>query len=199
MSTAKFSKSGFMLIELLVVIFIISLLLVSAVIGINNARKNARDTDRISDILLSAKAIDQYISSNRGIMPDITTGNKISCISDLSTTGIDFGAFSTKQWPSDPSPYNKAGTCAANYSQKSYTYWSYDAANPVNNFASNKKYRYVLEVALEKEKPNDESLFKTPFSLGMVASADGDFWPNKANAQRYRYVLTGPYCGSSCP
>ncbi|HUW21038.1 MAG TPA: type II secretion system protein [Candidatus Bathyarchaeia archaeon] len=66
----KKQKFGFTLIELLVVISIIGILMALALTGMGGARKNARDTQRKSDIGQYAAAIEGYAGDNSGRYPN---------------------------------------------------------------------------------------------------------------------------------
>jgi prepilin-type N-terminal cleavage/methylation domain-containing protein len=55
-------KKGFTLIELLVVIAIIGLLATIAIISLNSARRNSRDTRRISDMKQLQTAMEMYFN-----------------------------------------------------------------------------------------------------------------------------------------
>lgn len=63
-------KKGFTLIELLVVISIIGILAGLTLTGFGAARKNARDTQRKSDLAQYKAALEAYASNNNGVYPD---------------------------------------------------------------------------------------------------------------------------------
>lgn len=72
-------KKGFTLIELLVVIAIIGILMALAMTGMGGARKNARDTQRKSDLRQYAAALEGYAGNNSGLYPPTTqAGNSNS-------------------------------------------------------------------------------------------------------------------------
>jgi prepilin-type N-terminal cleavage/methylation domain-containing protein len=58
------SRKGFTLIELLVVIVIIGLLATIVLVSLNNARKKARDTKRLSDMRTIITALEMYYDDN---------------------------------------------------------------------------------------------------------------------------------------
>ncbi len=59
------SRSGFTLIEMLVVVAIIGLLSSIILVGLGDVRKDARDTRRIADIRQLQNALEIYYSSNQ--------------------------------------------------------------------------------------------------------------------------------------
>lgn len=68
----KNKKGGFTLIEILVVIGIVAILAAIVLIAINPARQfaQANDTQRRSNVNAILNAIGQYISDNKGTVPD---------------------------------------------------------------------------------------------------------------------------------
>lgn len=82
----KNNRSGFTLVELLVVISIIGLLAAIAAFSIPYTRARARDTKRVSDIDQLMKALDLYVGQN-GAYPIATTP---VCLdgSDIVTTAL---------------------------------------------------------------------------------------------------------------
>lgn len=64
------NRSGFTLIEMLVVVAIIGLLSSVVVVGVGTARKQARDTRRISDIRQIQNALENYYSTNNAYPAD---------------------------------------------------------------------------------------------------------------------------------
>lgn len=62
-------KKGFTLIELLIVMSIIGILAALTLAGFGAARKNARDTQRKSDLAQYKVALEAYASNNNGLYP----------------------------------------------------------------------------------------------------------------------------------
>lgn len=61
--------TGFTIIELLVVIFIISILTGIGLVSFSGAQKQARDTTRRSDLQQYRNAIENYAANNSGLYP----------------------------------------------------------------------------------------------------------------------------------
>ena len=94
------NKKGFTLVELLVVISIISLLTSIVLASLNDARKKARDSARISSVLQVQKALAMYFSENghyptyngAAALGQLVAGNYISAV-DANT--IAYQVFSS--------------------------------------------------------------------------------------------------------
>src|SRR3989344_8197864 len=79
MKSKFIQKGGFTLIEILVVIGIIAILAAIVIIAINPARqfKQARDTQRTSNVNAILNAVGQFIADNKGVAPsDIDSTNR---------------------------------------------------------------------------------------------------------------------------
>lgn len=88
-TTSRLNK-GFTLIEILIVIGIIAILATIVLIAINPARqfRQARDSQRVSNVNAVLNAIGQYIADNKGAIPsDITTSSQA-----ISDTGANICA-----------------------------------------------------------------------------------------------------------
>ena len=81
---------GFTLIEILIVIGIIAILATIVIIAINPARqfKQARDTQRVSNVNAILNAIGQYTADNKGALPTGITTTP----TNISNTGINLCA-----------------------------------------------------------------------------------------------------------
>jgi type IV pilus assembly protein PilA len=80
MQTKMHSRSGFTLIELVVVIGILAVLLTIVLVAINPSRqfKQANDTKRRSDINAILNAVSQYSAEHKGGLPGgITTAKQV--------------------------------------------------------------------------------------------------------------------------
>lgn len=114
------NKSGFTLIEILVVMGILVVLFAIALVAINPARQfsQANNTKRQSDVNAILNATHQYAADNQGTVPAGIT-NTAQTISD---TGADICADLVTRYlaalPSDPSVNSGAAVtdCTATYS-----------------------------------------------------------------------------------
>ena len=90
-------KKGFTLIELLVVISIIGILASLALVSYTGAQKQARDTQRRSDLNQYRNSLEIYASSNNGIYP-----SGLSTITSLCGSGKPLSSSYIASCPSDP-------------------------------------------------------------------------------------------------
>lgn len=95
--TNKLRRKGFTLIELLVVISIIGILASLALVSYSGAQKQARDTQRRSDLAQYRNSLETYAASNGSVFPTQATAANVSgiCPSILTTSYI-------ASCPSDP-------------------------------------------------------------------------------------------------
>lgn len=88
---SKYANEGFTLIELLVVISIIGILAAISLVSFTTSQRQARDTQRKSDIKQYSTSLESYANQNNGLYPShtaiitLTQGNNILC-TDLSLT-----------------------------------------------------------------------------------------------------------------
>jgi len=68
----KISKSGFTIVELLIVVVVIAILAAISIVAYSSIQQRARDSQRMSDIKTLAKALELY-HADHGVYP-LTTG-----------------------------------------------------------------------------------------------------------------------------
>jgi len=96
-SKVNFFKKGFTLIELLVVISIIGILASLTLVSYTGAQKQARDTQRRSDLNQYRNSLENYAGSNNGLYP---VG--LSTIADLCGSGKPLDTSYIASCPIDP-------------------------------------------------------------------------------------------------
>lgn len=103
------NKKGFTLIELLVVIAIIGLLSTLAVTALGSARKNTRDSERLSDIKRIQLALEVYFTENNAYPietdPVVLGDSTHNCLNAVGLQAAGPGCvdpFMEKNVPSDP-------------------------------------------------------------------------------------------------
>ncbi len=115
----KKTKSGFTLIEVLLVIAIIAILAAIVIIAINPARQisQANNAQRSANVTTILNAIGQYAIDNRGVYPaGITATSTPICSTGVTSTScIDLAVLTTNQiylptLPSDPLSPNTTST-----------------------------------------------------------------------------------------
>lgn len=100
-------RSGFTLVEILVVIAIIGILSSIVLASMSGARSKGRDTKRISDVKQLQLALQLYYDGNNSVYPPKATDGTVSAaLAPLVTTGY------LSTLPTDPS----GGTAAYGYS-----------------------------------------------------------------------------------
>ena len=91
-----FSKKGFTLIEILIVVAIIGILASVVVVGLGPAQKKGRDSRRVSDLRSVQNALELYYGKN-GQYPIVGVGSWDEFATVLTGAGIG-----TNQIPNDP-------------------------------------------------------------------------------------------------
>lgn len=126
-------KSGFTLIEILVVIGIIAVLAAVVLVAINPARqfKLARDSQRVSNITAILNAIGQNIAENKGI---------------LNCNGIELPATSTLIMATATSTFNIASCLVPNYISTLPYDPSASGAHYINNTDYNTGYSIYQDI-----------------------------------------------------
>lgn len=108
-----FKKSGFTLVELLIVISIIAMLSVVGLVSYTNFLKNSRDAKRQSDIKFIQSALEQYFADQKHYPATITFNSALT-----NKTGIELSpAGDTKTYLTTVPP---GPTSVAEYLYKAY-------------------------------------------------------------------------------
>ena len=94
----KKNSVGFTLIELLVVISIIGILAALTLVSFGGAQKQARDTQRKSDLNQVKNALENYAGSNNGMYPIQAVGN----VTGVCGTGQELDENFISFCPTDP-------------------------------------------------------------------------------------------------
>lgn len=118
------NKKGFTLIELLVVISIIGLLASLVLVSFSGAQKQARDTQRKSDIKQYQTALEQYANKNNGLY--ISTGGA-AVIPANSSYCSALGMTNCPDDPKIPSQhygFESDGTPALSTTATNYVLWT---------------------------------------------------------------------------
>lgn len=113
---------GFTLIELLVVISVIGILASIALVSFGPAQKQARDTQRKSDIRQYQNALETYASKGNGLFPSRTTAVDLSSL--CATLGISGSCPTDPKAPTTIYRYITDGTGSPNNNASKYVLWS---------------------------------------------------------------------------
>jgi type II secretory pathway pseudopilin PulG len=212
---------GYSITELMVVTAIIGLLIGATGIGLSAARRAARNSQRLSDTQLIAQVIEQAGAAAYGryplhssVDPAIYTMCADAIYSSSNPNRLDISSFVKRDRgrrdnpdqldnpvPLDPMPLDNTRNCAANGAQGGYAYHRWDGVASITNLAARLKSAYVLEVALEGEKPADDTLFKSPAEISARSFGTSSVPPasvSTANGSRHIYYIVGKYCPERC-
>jgi len=126
----QISKFGFTLIELLVVISIIGILAALVTVSFTSSQRQARDTQRKSDIIQYRSSLESYANRTNGLFPSLTDSAGALASSTLCTS------LALTSCPEDPKIANGSGFV--------YKYQSNGSGSPAIDATS-----YVLWAKLE--------------------------------------------------
>jgi prepilin-type N-terminal cleavage/methylation domain-containing protein len=177
---------AFTIVELMVTISIISLLIATAAIGVNKARKNARDGQRVSDVVSIGSAVNLSVTVNAGKYPySLSNRNQSTfCADDLGNAtsnpnNLDFTLFRSRAIPKDPIPEQFSGTCTSYVN--GYTFHNrYGSGSALIKSTTTENWEYAIEVGLENiPTSEDQTLQKGSLS----------------DSVRSQYIFYGKYCG----
>ena len=191
-------KKAFTLLELMLVITIIGLLYAGAAAGFTAARRSGRDATRLCNVMLISKAIDQAYLTNHNLYPHNANGGSDSTmcadqILDAAGTNpnnLDLSLFTGRAIPKDPSPATPSVNCANMLNGYTYHTEYGHSGSSTKNLAALQQVNYSLEVGLENQKQQDETTFHSENELQNVNTV--------VSPNRYRYILNGSYCASTC-
>ena len=132
MEDRKWKIQGFTLIELLIVISIIGILAAMVTISFMNTQRQARDTQRKSDLSQYRNALETFASKNNGLFPGENTAAQNAVVSaDLITN-----------FCATPCPLDPKNSVDATYDYKYQSDGTVTSGNPVAT-------QYVLWAKLE--------------------------------------------------
>lgn len=175
------SKSGFTIVELLIVIVVIGILAAIAIVAYNGVQIRARNTQQISVAKTYVSAFGAYVAAN-GAYPG-TSGQSRYCI------GIDVSACTTapvNTWYRDTILENNLKTLIS----------ATPAANPSSPLASSPKMGYIPQTDVTLDGVATPFIIFTVESPGVcsISGLASGTWPNfssAAPAQGYTFVDTG--------
>lgn len=115
-------KKGFTLIELLVVISVIGILASIALVSFGPAQKQARDTQRKSDIRQYQSSLENFANKGNGLFPSRTTAVDASSL--CTTLGISGTCPTDPKAPTTIYRYISDGSGSPNNDASKYVLWS---------------------------------------------------------------------------
>lgn len=118
----NFVKKGFTLIELLVVISVIGILASIALVSFGPAQKQARDTQRKSDIRQYQNSLENFANKGSGLFPSRTTNIDVSTL--CATLGISGTCPTDPKAPATLYRYITDGTGSPNNDASKYVLWT---------------------------------------------------------------------------
>lgn len=117
-------KSGFTLVEILIVVAIIGLLASIILVGIGGFRARGRDSRRIADLRETQNGLELYFTKN-GYYPDTDTWSGLTNLLVGPTAGLGVNAI-----PDDPTSNWHYGYCRASTNQYVISAYLEDNSNP---------------------------------------------------------------------
>lgn len=127
---------GFTLIELLIVISIIGILAALITVSFVASQRQARDTQRKSDLAQYRTALEAFANANNGLYP-FAGGNGLTPMSTVCSAALTTYIASC---PTDPSASGRA-----------YYYRSYNGTGNVGDATTTKYFMYVWGSGLESD------------------------------------------------
>lgn len=182
-------RRAFVLVELLVTIGIISLLIAAAAVSLTSARRQSRDSNRLSDIAILSQATDAFAEATRGRYPTMTT----STCKDVAALGIAGYLPNPSLIPVDPLPAAMDTAPCSSFTQGYY--YIRTVANSgacTSEYGVTAKYQFAFVTGLE-------GIANAENSTAKLSSTNNGLVGISASANRTPYYLAGPYVGSSCP
>lgn len=178
-------KSGFTIIELIVVVIVLGILVGITIVSYNGAQGRARDADRKADIANLVKALEMYYDDN-GRYPTASgtnsTAGNVWYSSDTTSWTTFASALSGIISPLPVDPTNKSGNIRiANATGINYAYYG----NTSNYCGAGVGQMYIIEYRLESS-PKEKFLDGT-------CNTNGAIWETEYNngASYYMVVKNG--------
>jgi prepilin-type N-terminal cleavage/methylation domain-containing protein len=136
-------RTGFTIVELLIVIVVIAILAAISIVAYNGIQERARDSQRYSDFSLMQKALKMYYADN-GVYPKCgtATGTRGGCIwSDVASKLSPKYISTVPRDPINISPNNMY-----------YYAWGYEATGPMTHGATDSDQDYSIGTYIESKK-----------------------------------------------